>query len=84
MAFFCVMKQVYILQSQSNKRYYTGVSHNPDLRLIYHNNGMNKSTKNKGPWIIIWTSNFIEQSEALRLEKKIKKRGAARFLNDLE
>lgn len=83
---FCkhgLIKLVYILKSLKHHRYYTGVSTNVNQRLHFHNQGLNTSTRSGAPWELIWASDLITQSEALTLEKKIKKRGAARFLADL-
>jgi len=74
---------VYIIQSNSSKRYYTGVSNDLMRRLEQHNQGENISTKNRGPWFLVWQSILMSKSEALQLERKIKKRGASRFLSDL-
>ena len=74
---------VYILKSEKTKRFYTGLSSNPDLRLEYHNRGMNVSTRNGVPWVSCWLSHSMDKKEAMMLEKKIKKRGAGRFLADL-
>jgi putative endonuclease len=41
-------------------------------------------TKKEQPWIMIWTQAVETRKEAMSLEKKIKKRGAKRFLQDLE
>lgn len=74
---------VYILQSQKTQRFYTGLSSNPDSRLYFHNKGMNTSTRNGIPWIRVWLSEPLSKAEALLLEKKIKKRGAGRFITPL-
>jgi putative endonuclease len=71
-----------ILQSQKTKRYYTGMSASPDQRLHFHNQGLNASTKNGVPWLRVWLCQKLSKSEALKLERKVKKRGAARFLQD--
>lgn len=76
--------QVYILKSESTGRYYTGISSDPDNRLEMHNKGLNTSTKNKGPWVRIWLSESMSKAEALILERKIKSRGAGRFLAEKE
>lgn len=73
---------VYIIISQKSGRFYTGMSSNPKKRIDAHNLGLNKSTKNKGPWNQIWLSEPLSKKDALELESKIKKRGAKRFLED--
>lgn len=73
---------VYILKSDTSGRYYTGMSNDPEVRLKHHNLGMNASTKHGIPWKRVWVSIAMPKSAALQLEKKVKKRGAARFLTD--
>ena len=77
---------VYILQSQSTGRYYCGQTRDLLVRLAQHNdptNDLAKTTKrSKGPWKLIWSRQVVSGSEAMRLERKIKKRGIARFLKD--
>ena len=74
--------QVYILKSLKNGRHYTGITMDKDRRLIEHNEGSTKSTRPHTPYEMIWTSKAMSKSDALKLEYKIKKRGAARFLKE--
>ena len=74
---------VYILYSRSIQKYYTGQTQNLNDRLYRHNNGFVKSTRTGKPWNLIWSSTVVSRSEALRLEKQIKKRGAKRYLQDI-
>jgi putative endonuclease len=74
---------VYILFSKSIKKYYTGQTQNLVNRFTEHNSNETKSIKNGIPWIIVWSKDVSTRGEAMTLEKKIKKRGAGRFLNDL-
>tara|TARA_R100001143_G_scaffold12460_1_gene13682 strand:- start:19370 stop:19498 length:129 start_codon:yes stop_codon:yes gene_type:complete len=36
------------------------------------------------PWRLVWSLQISSRSEAQKLEKKIKKRGTERFLDDLK
>ncbi|HBH05947.1 MAG TPA: excinuclease ABC subunit C [Flavobacteriales bacterium] len=74
---------VYILLSLKHEKFYTVVSSNISKRIESHNLGLNKSTKNGIPWKLIWTSPAMERGESLKLERRIKKRGAKRFLSDI-
>jgi len=51
-------------------------------RLNRHNKGLVNSTKIGTPWTVKATFQVPNKSEAVILEKKIKKRGAKRFLLD--
>jgi putative endonuclease len=74
---------VYILYSQQSLRYYTGHTQNLENRLSEHNNGETSSIKPGIPWKLVWQTQCNSRSEAIRLENKIKKRGAKRFLQGL-
>ena len=63
---------VYILKSKKNGRYYIGSSSNVEKRTIEHNEGKTTSTKNKGPWVLVFKQSLENKSEALKLEKKLK------------
>ena len=77
---------VYILYSDVSGRYYCGQSTNVEQRLRQHNDPnyrLSKTTKRfAGPWKVIWTHRCDDRSEATLLERRIKKRGIARFLQD--
>jgi putative endonuclease len=76
----------YILQSQSTGRHYCGYSRNPERRLRQHNDpeySFSKSAKRfAGPWRIIWSQSCESRSDAMKLEKMVKKRGIKRFLEE--
>jgi putative endonuclease len=73
----------YILKSQLTGRFYTGSAENPETRLRQHNSGKNSSTRHGIPWAIVYVDTFATRREALALERRIKARGAKRFLDDL-
>ena len=78
------MFTVYILHSLSINKFYTGYSSlAPHLRLAYHLTKHNGFTAKAKDWIIVYTQNCDSKVSAMALECKIKKRGASRFLNDL-
>jgi putative endonuclease len=78
------MYQVYIIFSESSDRYYTGSAEHAESRLKQHNGGYNRSTKSGIPWKTVKVITVENRKVALQLELKIKKRGAKRFLDDLE
>jgi putative endonuclease len=77
------MHFTYIIYSDSYKQFYVGSTQDVEERLRRHNAGHSKSTKGKGPWTLIKSFSFETRSEAMQLEKKIKKRGIRRFLEDM-
>ena len=73
---------VYILFSDSCKKYYTGQSQDLRRRFEEHNSGETTSIKSCMPWRLIWSREVDSRGEAMVMESKIKKRGAGRFLKD--
>jgi putative endonuclease len=74
---------VYILYSDSLGKYYTGSCENLEKRFREHNSGQSRFTKSGLPWIMVKNFTVSDRREALLLEAKIKKRGALRYLKDL-
>jgi putative endonuclease len=65
---FCV----YILYSESSKKYYIGSTGDLHARIARHNAGKVPSTKSHVPWNLIHTEQFDTLSEARLRELKIK------------
>jgi len=74
----------YILFSSSLNKFYSGSTNNLDRRFLEHNSGQTTSTKHGAPWILVYSATFASRSKALQKEMEIKKRGAKRFLSDLD
>ena len=78
------MHSVYIIHSLSLDRYYSGMTTNLRKRVKQHRSGRTRSVPASEDWIVVW-SVTVDSSEAARaLEKRIKSRGAKRFLEDQE
>jgi putative endonuclease len=63
---------VYILQSQKDNKYYIGETADVAARLLFHNSGKQRSTKNRIPFVIILVEEFETRVDALKREKQIK------------
>ena len=63
---------LYIIQSESNGRYYVGQTESIPDRLSYHNAGYSKFLKNRGPWKLIYQEEYPTRSEAVKRERQIK------------
>jgi putative endonuclease len=72
----------YIIYSPSAGKYYVGSTQDVEVRLRRHNAGHSKSTRGKEPWLLIKCFDSDSRSSAIKLEQKIKKRGAGRYLSD--
>jgi putative endonuclease len=77
------MYTTYILYSETTTKYYVGQTNDLEGRVKRHNSGENSSTKHGVPWIILWSEVFETRSAAVLKERKIKGRGAQRFLEEL-
>ena len=76
------MFTVYVLQSSSYSRYYTGYSADVEKRLEEHNSGSVFSTKPYLPYKIVYTEVFETRGEAMSREKQIKRmKGGIGFKN---
>ena len=73
---------VYILFSETRSKYYVGQTTDIDKRLKRHNGGKVPSTKGGIPWELVLQIPVATRSEAINLEKRIKNRGAKRFIDD--
>ncbi|MES2648524.1 MAG: GIY-YIG nuclease family protein [Bacteroidota bacterium] len=63
---------VYILQSLKDNKYYIGSSSNVDARLQFHNAGLQRSTRHRTPFTLVYQEALADKTEALVREKQIK------------
>ena len=63
---------VYILKSEKDNRFYIGSSSDVDARLRFHNAGLQRSTKYRIPFKLIYSELLPNKAEALKREKQIK------------
>jgi putative endonuclease len=66
------MYYVYVLKSAILGIYYVGSTDDIDRRIKEHNNGLSKYTKNKGPWVLLYSERYNTLKEARQREKLIK------------
>ncbi len=64
---------VYILQSQQDLGYYIGQTEDFTKRLVKHNRGEVRSTKNRRPFTVIRTEEYATRGEARKRENYLKK-----------
>lgn len=74
---------VYIIFSESKNEFYVGQTNSVKIRIAKHNSAEVISTKHGMPWKIIITFEIPTRTEAIKLERKIKKRGIKRYLQDI-
>jgi len=73
---------VYVLHSGKLDRYYVGIAKSVRDRLKQHLRGQSHWTSRADDWGVVFTRAVSSIAEARTLEKQIKSRGAARFIND--
>ena len=67
-----MMYYMYILQSDQTGKFYIGSTGNLEDRLLRHNSGRSKATRNGVPWQLVWSETFFTRSEAMCREMEIK------------
>jgi putative endonuclease len=77
------MPAVYILQSQSNKRFYFGSAMDAEIRLVEHQRGQTRSTRGRGPWIMVYQEAFNTIVEAHHRERQLKSWKSHRMIQTL-
>ena len=72
---------IYVLENESGKRYVGCTSRNPEVRLTEHNAGLNRWTRGRGPWHLVYWEMQDSKKEALSRERFLKT-GAGRRVRD--
>jgi putative endonuclease len=74
---------LYILHSKTFDRYYTGVSSDPERRLLFHNSIEKGFTSKYRPWEIVFVKEFQDKASAMIVERKIKSWKSKKRIKDL-
>lgn len=62
--YIIVMHYVYILQSEKDGAFYTGMTSDIKKRLAQHSKGITKTTKSRRPWKLVYSETFKTKAEA--------------------
>ncbi len=62
----------YLLKSKKDKKFYTGCTKNLKLRFEQHQDGEVQSTKNRGPFELIYYEACKDENDAYHREKYLK------------
>ena len=76
------MWYTYLLQSQKNKRWYTGCTSDLRKRLKEHNEMLVSSTKGRGPFILIYYEACLNKKDAFAREIYLKSGMGKRYLRN--
>ena len=73
---------VYVLKSKKDDRLYTGITNDLKCRLAEHNRGKSStpSTKNRGPFIVIYSEKVENRKLAREREKYLKSGNGREFI----
>ncbi|HJW15513.1 MAG TPA: GIY-YIG nuclease family protein [Flavisolibacter sp.] len=63
---------VYILKSLKDGKYYIGSTSDVVARLNFHNSGLQRSTKSRIPFVLIYQEELPDKTSALKREKQVK------------
>lgn len=78
------MNFAYILYSAQLDSYYVGSTRGVmEERLRYHLGNHKGYTAKVKDWVVVYTQSHGTYKEAVKLERRIKKRGARRYLVDV-
>jgi putative endonuclease len=74
---------VYILQSSINGKFYIGSTNNIERRLLEHNSGHTKHTREQGPFNLIFQQEYPFIEMARKAEIWLKKQKSHLFLDKI-
>jgi putative endonuclease len=73
---------VYVLQSKKDNNFYTGYTSDLKNRVIIHNQGRVKSTKNRIPLKLIYYEACLNQQDSTHREKYLKTSWGKRYIKN--
>jgi len=74
---------LYILRSATTGKFYIGHAGDVTRRLAEHNNQRVPSTRNRGPWELVYAEEFATRAEASRRERALKKMKSRAWIEKL-
>jgi len=74
------MFYVYVLQSEKDKKFYTGYTSDLRRRFSEHQSGKTFSTKGRRPFKIVYYEAGIDEEDAKRREKYLKSTWGKRYI----
>ena len=74
------MFYTYVLQSEIDENFYTGLTEDLKLRFKQHNKGLVESTKDRRPLKLIYYEACLDQNDASHREKYLKTYHGKMFL----
>lgn len=76
------MHYVYVIRSNKDGKYYTGFTDDLRKRFNQHHSGENVSTKNRGPFKLIYYEASLSKHDAIDRERFLKTGMGKRYLKN--
>jgi putative endonuclease len=76
------MYYVYVIQSKKDNQFYTGFTRDLENRIREHNAGRVPSTKERGPFELVYYEVCLNEQDALAREKYLKSGMGKRYLKN--
>jgi len=76
------MYYVYVLQSDRDKKFYTGFTQDLKKRVEEHNSGTSKATKGRIPLKLVYYEFCLNQKDAMGREKYLKTTWGKRYIKN--
>jgi putative endonuclease len=76
------MYYVYVIQSKKDNQFYTGFTRDLENRIREHNEGRVSSTKERGPFELIYYEACLNEQDTLAREKYLKSGMGKRYLKN--
>jgi putative endonuclease len=76
------MYYTYVIQSKRDEKFYTGFTRDLRKRFQEHSSGQVRSTKNRGPFELIYYEACLNEQDALMREKFLKSGMGKRYLQN--
>ena len=74
---------LYIIYSEKRNKYYIGYTANLEARIEKHNLGATSSTRSGIPWILVYSEEFDNKSDAIKREIAVKKKKSRKYIESL-
>lgn len=74
---------VYIIYSEKRDKYYIGYTADLVTRVDKHNLGATTSTRSGIPWILVYSEEFENKTDAIKREIAIKKKKSRKYIESL-
>ena len=73
---------VYVLQSDLDNMFYTGITQNLMKRVGEHNSGISKATKTRVPLKLVYFEFCLHQKDAMKRERYLKTTWGKRYIKN--